>query len=64
MMMPEAIQPMHAGTGALSLALITTESVLELIVPPVGHALDTHAPWHITTVPLAIMCYNHGYTRV
>ena len=58
-MMPRSYRPTHAGTAALAVALTTAAIALELIdFPPWGRVLDTHALWHLATVPLAVMWYD------
>lgn len=57
--MPRSYRPLHAGTAALTVALTTAASALELFdFPPWGRVLDAHALWHLATVPLAVLWYD------
>jgi post-GPI attachment to proteins factor 3 len=57
--MPRSYRPAHAGTAALTVALTTAATMLELLdFPPWRRVVDAHALWHLATVPLAVMWYD------
>jgi hypothetical protein len=57
--MPRSYRPTHAGTAALTIALTTAATALELFdFPPWGRVLDAHALWHLATAPLAVLWYD------
>lgn len=57
--MPGSYRPPHAGTAALTVALTTAATALELFdFPPWARVLDAHALWHLATAPLAVLWYD------
>ncbi|KAI0285234.1 Per1-like protein [Russula brevipes] len=57
--MPRSYRPAHAGTAAVTVALTTAATALELFdFPPLGRVLDAHALWHLATAPLAVLWYD------
>ncbi len=57
--MRRSYRPAHAGTAALTVALTTAATALELFdFPPWGRVLDAHALWHFATAPLAVLWYD------
>ena len=57
--MSRSYRPAHAGTAALTVALTTAATALELFdFPPWGRVLDAHALWHLATAPLAVLWYD------
>jgi post-GPI attachment to proteins factor 3 len=57
--MPRSYRPTHAGTAAMTVALTTAATALELFdFPPWGRVLDAHALWHFATAPLAVLWYD------
>jgi len=57
--MPRSYRPAHAGTAALTVALTTAATALEVFdFPPWGRVLDAHALWHFATAPLAVLWYD------
>jgi len=57
--MPASYRPAHASTAALTVALTTAATALELFdFPPWGRVLDAHALWHLATAPLAVLWYD------
>ena len=57
--MPGSYRPAHAGTAAVTVALTTAATALELFdFPPWARVLDAHALWHLATAPLAVLWYD------
>jgi hypothetical protein len=57
--MPGTYRPAHAGTAAMTVALTTAATALELFdFPPWARMLDAHALWHLATAPLAVLWYD------
>jgi len=57
--MPRSYRPAHAGTAAMTVALTTAATALEIFdFPPWGRVLDAHALWHFATAPLAVLWYD------
>jgi hypothetical protein len=57
--MPGSYRPGHVSTAALTVALTTAATTLELFdFPPWARVLDAHALWHLATAPLAVLWYD------
>src|SRR6267154_5112415 len=57
--MPGSYRPVHVNTAAVTVALTTAATTLELFdFPPWARVLDAHALWHLATAPLAVLWYD------
>jgi post-GPI attachment to proteins factor 3 len=57
--MAGSYRPAHASTAAVTVALTTAATALELFdFPPWARVLDAHALWHLATAPLAVLWYD------
>ncbi len=57
--MPGSYRPAHVGTAAMTVALTTAATTLEVFdFAPWARVLDAHALWHLATAPLAVLWYD------